>query len=57
VSGKHFVAVAEIMNLFATDPHTDPDTVKAISQSLADVSQADNSRFDRARFLTACGMA
>jgi hypothetical protein len=57
VSGKHFVAVAEIMNLFATDPHTDPDTVKAISQSLADVSQADNSRFDRARFLTACGVA
>ena len=37
-------------------PHNDTETVQEIALSLADLLEGDNPRFDRDRFLTACGV-
>jgi hypothetical protein len=37
-------------------PHNDTDTLGNVAYSLADVLQYDNPRFNRAKFLEACGV-
>lgn len=57
MSKKDYQAIARI--LYVNDPArgivVDPaDTWRSIVEGLADVLQADNERFDRARFVEAC---
>ena len=50
---KHYVAIAEIIayRLCAKDNHP-----HEIAKRLADYFKRDNPKFDRERFLTACGI-
>lgn len=52
---KHFVAIAEAMRELR-DETEDTDSVDRASKALADVCAESNSRFNRARFLQACGV-
>ena len=60
---KDYVAAAEIIsrNLPADDAkgvraNTQRTTAKAIAEDLASMFGRDNGRFDRTRFLNACGV-
>lgn len=60
MSRKHYVAVAEairneVMALKVADNWDGIDTAYTITKVIADVFGADNERFDRDRFITACG--
>jgi len=56
MSRKHFVAVARVLaSQLATDASRYP-AVKSIAEGLAEVFAAENPRFDRTRFLRACGV-
>ena len=51
---KHYVAIAEIIRRFYFGtPSTDQ---KQLAEMFADYFQTENKQFDRARFLTACGI-
>lgn len=54
MSRKHFELIARVLrNLDGTVPHADR---KATAEAFADELRATNPNFDRARFLTACGV-
>lgn len=53
-SRKDYEAVAEIINDTSYTVHMDLPTVTTIAVALADLFEAGNERFDRARFLKAC---
>ena len=50
---KDYVLIAEVI---ATSWHTSTDTKRTIALNMADALQNDNPRFDRERFLVACGV-
>lgn len=59
---KHFESVAAIIaaELAGKPACNRPDIARAVAktaQRLADYFAAENPKFDRARFLTACGVA
>jgi len=59
MSKKDYVAVARAVDRNIEDEGND-DAYKAscrLAERLADVFAADNPRFDRAKFLAACGVA
>ena len=52
MSRKHFIALAEaIRNI------SNPEERKRAANAVADVCAGSNGRFDRARFIRACGVA
>jgi hypothetical protein len=52
MSRKHFKAIAAAIAAIL-----DPSDRRRIAEALADVCRESNPRFDRARFLAACGVA
>jgi len=50
---KDYVMIADVI---ATSWHHSADSKRTIAQNMADALGADNPRFDRARFLVACGV-
>jgi hypothetical protein len=64
MSKKHYIETARILSAereCLNGNETADDmiraTVDSIAGRMADMFAADNPRFDRARFLTACGVA
>lgn len=62
-SRKHYKAIAKIINEEKICLDADPDTcslainvVSDIASDLAVYFQQDNPRFDRKKFMTACGL-
>ena len=59
-SKKHFEAIAKILNAAPAIPHyldSSPDAVRAmIARDIASYFESQNIRFDRSRFLKACGL-
>ena len=53
---KDYVMIAEVFANFANVCDLEETIGADIARNLADALQADNARFDRARFLTACGV-
>jgi hypothetical protein len=51
MSRKHYIAVAERIRRIDTRPAREQ-----IAHDMADIFAEDNPRFDRARFLEACGV-
>jgi hypothetical protein len=51
---KDYEAIAEVFRNQKRGLATEQDVVEAIAGDFADVLQADNPRFNRARFLAAC---
>ena len=59
MSRKDYIALAAVFAWHQGSPSTTPeqwDTGRLLAHSFADVLQADNARFDRRRFLDACGV-
>ncbi len=52
---KHFIAIAASLNELR-DKSDDTDSVDYAARAIADVCASCNSRFNRARFLNACGV-
>jgi hypothetical protein len=50
---KDYVMIAEVI---ATSWHASADSKRDIAVNLAEVFETDNPRFDRDRFLSACGV-
>jgi len=50
---KDYVAIANAISI--ESQFGDKATAKAIAESLASVLKADNARFDKDKFITACG--
>ena len=51
---KHFVAVAQVLKAF---PHGAPTASQAkLAEAFADMFENENPRFERGRFLKACGV-
>lgn len=53
---KDYVAVAEKIRARAEEYTYVPDLIIEFANDIADVFKADNPRFDRGRFLSACGI-
>ena len=53
---KDYILISNIINQQHESCATVNLTLDNLSKELAEVLQADNSRFDRGRFLTACGV-
>jgi hypothetical protein len=56
---KDYVMIAEVIADLMADfnnGRSDEVSLSLVAQELADALQADNDRFDSARFLTACGV-
>ena len=53
---KHYVAIAEILRARKGIWSTAELARKDIAERIADTMANDNPRFDRARFLKACGV-
>lgn len=51
---KDYIAIAAVIKV--ANNQGDTATCKFIARNIADVFQSDNSKFDRARFLRACGI-
>lgn len=61
MSRKNYVAIAAALKQTrdSYNPGWNPNLFRALndaSKTLADYLESDNPRFDRARFLTACGV-
>jgi hypothetical protein len=52
---KHFVAIAATLKTLR-DTSDNTDSVDEAARAIAGVCAESNSRFDRARFLQACGV-
>jgi hypothetical protein len=50
---KDYIEIARIIN---TQPFTDPQDKVNLAHAFASMLARDNARFDRARFLAACGV-
>lgn len=53
---KHYQLFAEMIRREKEVYENDPATLASVADTLATICQADNSRFDRDKFFTACGM-
>jgi len=55
---KDYVAIAEVLNgiIQQTDNYLEIETVRWVADDLAVLFAEGNPRFDRERFLTACGV-
>lgn len=53
---RHFELIAEILNNYATGDAAQRETVRAIAEAFASRLARENARFDRDRFLRACGI-
>lgn len=58
---KHFIAIAKIIREQLDDariyaPASECDAIITTAKNLCNVFADDNPRFDRARFLSACGI-
>ena len=53
MSRKDYVSIAEVIKASAESD----DPREYIARNVADVLEQDNPRFDRARFMVACGIA
>ena len=53
---KDYVMIAEVFAQFGNISTLEETIGADLARNLADALQADNARFDRARFLTACGV-
>jgi hypothetical protein len=52
---KDYVMIADILK-GQQKAHNDLETIEEIAYNFADVLEEDNPRFDRHRFLVACGV-
>lgn len=52
---KDYVMIADILK-GQQKAHNDLETIEEIAYSFADVLEEDNPRFDRHKFLVACGV-
>lgn len=52
MSRKHYVKFAEMVKFLNLDIKDKAE----VANEMADIFAGDNSRFDRGRFLTACGL-
>ena len=50
---KDYILIAEVI---ATSWHTSAETKRELAVNMADALETDNPRFDRDRFLVACGV-
>lgn len=58
MSKKHYIRLAEVIRLakpYAEGSDQAERIVRDIAGTIANVCEDDNPRFDRARFLAACG--
>ncbi len=53
---KDYILIAEAIKAIREDFGDNPVALDVVADELALALQADNSRFDTARFLTACGV-
>jgi hypothetical protein len=51
---KDYVLIADVIKNL--DECIDSDGLEALADNMADALESDNPRFDRARFLDACGV-
>lgn len=51
----HFEAIAQLFRETLTMSEDDAETVQNLAERMAAMFARENPRFDRARFLTACG--
>jgi len=51
---KDYVIIADVIKNL--DECIDSDGLEALADNMADALESDNPRFDRARFLVACGV-
>lgn len=60
LSKRHYVAIAEVVKNCLDDPYQADEcsqtAIESVASALASYFAADNPRFDRARFLAACGV-
>lgn len=54
---KDYVAIAEVISGWTISGPAEREQSRAIAEKLAVVFKRDNPRFDRARFLAACGIS
>jgi hypothetical protein len=52
---KHYIAMAQAFKLVKVHGG-DTDTIAKLARELASVLKVDNPRFDKDKFLTACGV-
>lgn len=52
---KHFIAIAAIIDARRDELTTEGILLLPLARDMADMFAADNPRFDRERFLKACG--
>lgn len=57
MSKKDFAGLAEIVRNFSLDETDSQDNGTILAKALADFCIKQNPRFDRARFLQACGVS
>ena len=58
MTAKHFRTIAAaIREQRSVTPDTDRETLAQTAKRLAEAFRADNPRFDRERFLIACGFS
>jgi hypothetical protein len=53
---KDYILIAEAIEAIRADFGDNPVSLDVVAEELASALQADNARFDTARFLTACGV-
>ena len=53
---KDYILIAEAIEAIRADFGDNPVSLDVVAEELASALQADNARFDNARFLTACGV-
>lgn len=53
---KDYVAIAAAIKPLMDARHTDRHVVECVAQNIAMALQRDNARFDKDRFLAACGV-
>lgn len=52
----HFEAIAQLVNETYTETEGEADVVKNLAERMAAMFARENPRFDREKFLTACGL-
>ena len=58
MSRKHYIEVAKVIQdqMLLNGGQRTETVLKAVAESLADMFKQDNPRFDRSRFMDACGL-
>lgn len=53
---KHFEAIAQLFRETYTEGEVEKETVRNLAERMAAMFARENPRFDRNKFLTACGL-